>query len=286
MRKTDEKKFYGMMNDYMFHLVLQESDLVLKNLVSALMDIPLEDMKECHVGNPIDYGKAMDGKEIILDVRLTLNNDTSIDIEVQVQRETFWIERSLLYWSRTYDRLHVKEEYNKLIPTVHIGILNFTLFKDAPEFFSEYSILNNKTGKPYSDKLRIKVLDLSRPDLAGDSPKEQKLLKWVRIFKAKTQPELENLSEGEEVFEEVAEVIEKLNADEEVRLRCEAREDYYRRLRSEYVGGFEAGEKQGIRKGEQRGIRKGIQQERMRTASIIAELEAEIARMKAERDSD
>ena len=269
---NDEKKFYGMMNDYMFHLVLQESEKVLTGLVSALMDIPLEEIRQCRVENPIDYGSSIEDKEIILDVRLSLNDDTNIDIEVQVNKHKYWIERSLLYWARTYGRLNTGEEYGKLKTTYHIGILQFTLFEDEPEFYAEYGLYNKKNGRQYTDKICIRTLDITRPDLADDSQKEQNLLKWANAFKAKTLPELEKLCKGEEVLEEMAVIIKKLSEDEKIRMRCEAREDYDRWLRTQYC----AGKEEGFDEGHQ----KGAEEERARSAAEIRRYQQEIAELR------
>ena len=54
--KTEEQKpeaelRYGLKNDYMFRATLQSSQRVLEGLVSALLDIPLHEIKECVIEN-------------------------------------------------------------------------------------------------------------------------------------------------------------------------------------------------------------------------------------------
>ena len=98
----------------------------------------------------------------------------------------------------------------------------------------------------YSDKLCIKVLDLTQLEKAKKQPGiDKKLLKWASIFKAETLEELEQLAGKEEVFENMVLTLKKLSEDEKIRMQCEAREDYERCLRSEYS----AGKREGIEEG-------------------------------------
>jgi len=162
-----------MQNDYMFHAVLQKNEEVLRNLLATLLEMDEADIVDCHLENPIELGKEIEGKECILDVKLTLNNAKIINIELQVYKQTYWVERSLLY--------------------------------------------------------------------------------WASIFKAETLEELEQLANGEEVFEKMVVTMKKLSEDEKIRMQCEAREDYERCLLSEFNAGKREGEEIGEKRGEKRG---------------------------------
>ena len=234
----------------MTNAVLQKNEEVLRNLLATLLEMDEADIVDCHLENPIELGKEIEGKECILDVKLILNHANIINIELQVYKQTYWGERSLLYWARAYDSLKSEEDYGKLLPTYHIGILDFTLFEDHPKFMAKYQILDVEDGYLYSDKLCIKVLDLTQLEKAQkQSNVNKKLLKWASIFKAETLEELEQLANGEGVFEKMVVIMKKLSEDEKIRMQCEAREDYERCLLSE----FNAGKCEGEEIGEQRG---------------------------------
>lgn len=270
---AEKRKFYGMRNDYMFHAVLQKNEEVLRNLLATLLEIDEAEIESCHIENPIELGKEIEGKECILDVKLTLNNDKVINIELQVYKQTHWINRSLLYWARTYDNLKSGQDYSMLLPAYHIGILDFTLFENHPKFMAQYQILDVEDGYLYSDKLCIKVLDLTQLEKAKQEPEtNKKLLKWASIFKAETLEELEQLASGEEVFENMVVTMKKLSEDEKIRMQCEAREDYERSLLTEY----NAGKSEGIEQGIQQGIaseRGNTEKERQRADALAAEVE-------------
>ena len=271
---AEKRKFYGMRNDYMFHAVLQKNEEVLRNLLATLLEIDEAKIESCHIENPIELGKEIEGKECILDVKLTLNNDKVINIELQVYKQTHWINRSLLYWARTYDNLKSGQDYSMLLPAYHIGILDFTLFENHPKFMAQYQILDVEDGYLYSDKLCIKVLDLTQLEKAKQEPEtNKKLLKWASIFKAETLEELEQLASGEKVLENMVVTMKKLSEDEKIRMQCEAREDYERCLLTEY----NAGKREGIEL-----ERENTEKERQRADDAVkraAELEAEVKRL-------
>lgn len=276
---AEKRKFYGMRNDYMFHAVLQKNEEVLRNLLATLLEIDEAEIESCHIENPIELGKEIEGKECILDVKLTLNNDKVINIELQVYKQTHWINRSLLYWARTYDNLKSGQDYSMLLPAYHIGILDFTLFENHPKFMAQYQILDVEDGYLYSDKLCIKVLDLTQLERAKqESETNKKLLKWAGIFKAETLEELEQLASGEEVFENMVVTMKKLSEDEKIRMQCEAREDYERSLLTEYNAGKSEGiasERRNTEKERQRAEKESqrAEKESQRADALAAEVE-------------
>ena len=211
------------------------------------------------------------------------NGGEVINIELQVYKQTYWINRSLLYWARTYDNLKSGQDYSMLLPAYHIGILDFTLFENHPKFMAQYQILDVEDGYLYSDKLCIKVLDLTQLEKAKQKPEtNKKLLKWASIFKAETLEELEQLASGEEVFENMVVTMKKLSEDEKIRMQCEAREDYERSLLTEYNAGKSEGIEQGIaserrntEKERQRAEKESqrAEKERQRADALAAEVE-------------
>lgn len=73
---------YGLTNDYMFRALAQESNASLRHLISALLHIPFYQIVSCEITNPIILGQAITDKNCILDVRVLLNNNSLINIEM------------------------------------------------------------------------------------------------------------------------------------------------------------------------------------------------------------
>lgn len=220
-----------MTNDYLFRALLQKNNKVLKGLICALLHLKPADVESVVITNPIELGKAFDEKTFILDIKVNLNYYTIINLEMQVINEQNWTERSLSYLCRNFDHLKAGEQYQTLRPVIQIGLLNFTLFPDCPEFYSTYQLLNVKNHTLYSDKLRISVLDLTQIDLATEEDRRYQLDYWAALFKSTTWEELRMLAKDNEYIADASDTIYKLSQEERIRMECEAREDYYRRQR-------------------------------------------------------
>lgn len=216
-------------NDYLFRALLQRNNRVLKALICSLLHLKISDVHSVIITNPIELGKAINDKEFILDIRVELNQNMVIDLEMQVLDEGNWPERSLIYLCRAFDNLNRGEDYTAIKPAVHIGILDFTLFEEAPEFYATYWMTNEKTHQIYSDKLRLSVLDLNCINLATEDDKHYKIDHWASLFKSTTWEELKMLAKSDKYIQEAANSVYELTQDEKIRQQCEAREDYRRR---------------------------------------------------------
>ena len=219
---------YPLMNDYMFRSVMQSNENVLKGLLCSLLHLNPNDIWSVQILNPIELGKKISDKDFILDIKILMNNNTSINLEMQVNNRYNWPERSLVYLSRLFDGLNAGEAYKAVKPAFQIGILNFTPFPRYPEFFGTYKMLNIKNYHKYSDKFTIHVLDLTQIHLAAKEDKEYGLDKWARLFKALTWEDFKMISAGNKSMQEAGETLFALNGDDRIRDRCEAREDYRR----------------------------------------------------------
>lgn len=221
----------SMTNDYLFRALLQRNNNVLKGLICSLPHLEPEKVHSAEITNPIELGTSINDKTFILDIRLSLNDNAVINLEMQVINQRNWVERSLNYLCRTFDSLQIGEKYQQIRPVIQIGLLNFTLFPDRPEFYATYQLLNVKNHSLYSDKLRLSVLDLTRIDLATEEDKTCRLDCWASFFKATTWEELHMLAQHNDSIKEAADTVYQLTQEERIRMECEAREDYYRTQR-------------------------------------------------------
>ena len=219
---------FPLTNDYFFRAVMQENNRVLKALVCSLLHLNEDEVHEVRILNPIELGKQVGEKDFFLDIRILLDNRMSVNLEMQVINAGNWVERSQCYLCRSFDSLNKGANYKDVLPAVQIGILDFTLFPDAPEFFATYRLMNVKSHKIYSDKLRLSVLDLKQIELATEEDKSYNIDYWARLFKATTWKELRKMAEQYPIFNEAARTAAVLSEDEKIRQQCEAREDYYR----------------------------------------------------------
>ena len=227
MRATG-KLPYTLINDYMFKALLQKNQKVLKHLICSLLHLQQEDIRSVKVTNPILLGAVQtedfDGKTFVLDINVLLNDQTLINLEMQVADYRNWPERSMVYLCRNFDRLQSGQDYMEIKPTIHIGFLDFTLFPEHPEFYATYMMMNVKNHHIFTDRITLSVVNLKHMELATQEDREWKIDYWASLFKATTWEELKMLAEQNPVMGDAAETIYELTADEAIREQCKARE--------------------------------------------------------------
>ena len=227
------KLYHVLTNDYLFRALLQENNDVLKGLMCSVLHLSPDSVKSVTITNPILLGKELGRKTFFLDINVLLNDDTLINIEMQVANLGNWPERSLGYLCRSFDSLNKGDDYIDVKSAIHISFLDYTLFPSYPEFHSVYKLKNDKNSMIYTDKFMIHVINLTCIDLATEEDRFYGIDQWASFFKAKTWEEINMLAKQKPLFESAAETIYQLDNDPGMRWLCEAqnatliRERYY-----------------------------------------------------------
>ena len=223
-----------MTNDYLFRALLQENNHVLKSLVCALLHLDENVVSKVEITNPILLGKSISRKEIILDVKVMVDDKQIADIELQVVNYGNWEERSLSYLSRAFDNVNRGRDYSEAIPVTQIGILDYTPKPALPMFYYSNSFRCDMNPEVvYSDKMRVVVLDLTRIAQATETDKAYHLDKWAQLFKATTWKELKAMVSQSAVFSEAVRTIAGLAYDEQIMEQYRAAEEYIIHERSQ-----------------------------------------------------
>ena len=213
---------YRMVNDALFHIVMEANPAVLKSLLCALLNLKEKDITSIQLMNPFELGNTVYDKNYILDLKITLNDTTLINIEVQVLKLKFWKERSLGYLCRTFDNLNKGDDYSQTKPAIQIGILDFEIFENDTEFYATYHLANDISHKIFSDKFRLSVLQLNQSEHATEEDTACKRVLWAKFFKATTWEEVSMLANHDPIFAEAAKTIYRVTEDERVRYHCDA----------------------------------------------------------------
>jgi predicted transposase/invertase (TIGR01784 family) len=270
---------YPLTNDYMFHMVFQDAREVLKRLLAALLEIPLGNIISTKLLNPIIPGEKADDKEIILDLRIGLNNNSVIDIEMQVARNEDWINRSVFYLCRDFASFGKGKEYGALEPVIHISILDFNPpdIAGRQSLYTKYRLMDLKTHHVYSDIIAMNVLNLKYINKATEEERQTDLYRWASLFRARTWDDLKSAAKGvtsmdESTVNNFVFTMAKLSEDEKIRMACQAREDYELTMKTQFSGGYKKGIKAMERKIAKKD-RKIAEQDK-----LIKELQAKIAR--------
>lgn len=217
---------YKLTNDFMFHVVFEKNIPALRMLLGSLLHMVPEEIKSLEVCNPTDYGSFVTDKKIILDLKLLLNSNKLVNIEMQVLNEKNWPERSLIYLCRSYDNVSKRRKYSTVFSANQVSILDFDLDNTEPEFYSTHHLINDRTGLIFNGNFALSVLNLRRIELATDEDKMWRIDRWARLFKSETWEELRMIAAEDVEMTNVANTLYTINSDEQARLWAQAREDF------------------------------------------------------------
>ncbi|MCR4777251.1 MAG: PD-(D/E)XK nuclease family transposase [Lachnospiraceae bacterium] len=129
------------------------------------------------------------------------------------------------------------DNYSILKPTTHVCITDKELIEGNDEFYSKYLLLNTKTHEPYSTDLGINVLQLNHTDNATQNDIDNNLVYWAKLFRATTWEEFIALADGNEIIEEVGDLIFTLNTDDQSKELLEGHRRYREQLATSYAAG-------------------------------------------------
>ncbi|MDR2734757.1 MAG: Rpn family recombination-promoting nuclease/putative transposase [Spirochaetota bacterium] len=272
---------YTLTNDTLFKMLFVHHPDLLKRLVAVLLDIRLESIEQFDIVNSEIPPDTKGDKFCRLDINMKVNGQR-VDLEVQVDDEGDYPERSLYYWAREFSsELHEGEDYIDLPKTVLISIVTFNLFKCA-DFHSEFQALEVTRHELLTDKMRLCYFELSKLPKVIGADDELKL--WLSLFRAKTEEDLRRIEIlGVPIMEQAIEAYRQTKATDEFRelerLRSRARHNEAAALRH----AREEAEKKADKKWQaERDKWQAVNAEKdtiiAENAAVIAELRARIAK--------
>lgn len=83
--------------DFMVKALFSSKEIILKQFISDVLSIPMEEIRSVRIANPYLRKKYYRHKQGILDILLFLNEDRKINIELQVKIQKEWRKRNLFY---------------------------------------------------------------------------------------------------------------------------------------------------------------------------------------------
>ncbi len=249
--------------DFAFKEIMTDENARI-GFLSAVLKLEPKEIQKTNLLNTNLRKLHQDEKQGILDVRILMNNNTEIDIEIQLAELKVWADRSLFYLSKMYtEQIQEGQAYHVFKKCVSISILNFTLFPKEPEFYSCFRIMEEKRHIVYTDKMEFHVLEL--PKLPKELKKDSsKLLLWAKFINAEKKEEFEMLAEKDSYLNQAYQKLQVISQDKEKRLEYEARE---KAIRDHNQLLYEAKQS-----GIQEGVQKGSQKEALRIAKDLLTL--------------
>ena len=210
---SDEKITVKLTNNYAFQKIFKNTKIV-KGFPMALLDLKEYEIKKIEITDPFTLGENDEEKEGILDIKLILNQNRKINIEMQNTYQDDWTERSLFYNCRMFtDGLKKGHPYGEIPPCIHVGILNFNQMI-SPNYYHKFSLMDEKTKEIYSRKFQFHMIELKKLKYVKEKQKKKPLYRWAKLIAAQTWEELEQESKGNKYMERALEEMIKISQDE------------------------------------------------------------------------
>lgn len=212
--KTDPEKMISLKYDDMFHEVFS-CETVIRQFLSDVLGIPPESIRTARLVTPRLWKRCRRQKLGILDIALELNDDTRVNVELQVRMQQQWVKRQLFYLAKMYEEdLKTGEQYGRLKKCISIGILDFPLLEG--EEYHSVCLLRDERGRELTELWELHIIEL-RKNLHGD-----RLDDWIRLFHAKSREELDMLATKNRGLAEAAGIMKRMSLGKTLRYRYEA----------------------------------------------------------------
>lgn len=268
------------LNDIYFKYLLgsdQHKDLTLSFINSILGRTEANKFTNLTFLKESQEPKHKDGKVTIVDILTETSDGTKVNIEMQVGKQKYFIERFLLYLARAYaSSLNSTEGYSSLKPVIGIALCNFEINKKDPNYIISGIFANFITKKPLTDIIQMNIIELpkfKRKDFAQMSMSE----KWIYYFasnildKERSESQMyedatfQKVLEAERKFHDTAEyqyylAKEKQWRDEQARMEYAEEQARKKGHKEGHEKGLQEGLKEGLKEGLREGLQKGLEE--------------------------
>ena len=261
-----EEKIVMLKLDIIFKRVFgnEKNTEIIAGFISDMLDIPREKITKVVIKNVELPPEEIDQKFSRLDLNLYVDG-RKINIEMQVNKESAYKERTLFYWAKLYsDDLDSGEDYSALSQTICVNIINFNLF-DCENYHSHFMLKEKERDEIMTDKLAIHFFELKK---VGKYKRNKRMEDWLTLINAETEGDLMALQQNTSIpeIQKTIVILREMSADEKIREEARRRE---KRLHDEATAlnharkegieeGIEKGRAEGEAIGEARGRAEGI----------------------------
>lgn len=235
--------------DYAFKEIMMDEKARI-GFLSAVLNLNPADIRKTELSNTSLRKLHEDEKQGIVDVRILMNNNTEIDIEIQLSILNVWADRALFYPAKMYtDQIRPGQDYTVFKKCVSISILDFVLFREDPEFYSCFHIREDSRQTLYTDKMEFHVLELPKlpPELIDGS---SDILLWAKFINSERKEEFDMLATKNPYIGSAYEHLQVISQDREKRREYEAREKAIRDYNQGILEAEQRGREEGRAEGE------------------------------------
>ncbi len=186
-----------------------------------------------------------------LDILAILNDETIVNIEIQVLNPNNFIERTLYYWSGNYyNNLTAGEDYKKVKKTIAINILDYEQFEEGP-FHEIARLKRDYQNKILTDRLEIHFIQI--PKFKKEERGIQtKMEQWMQFISQSNPKGVELAMKENKEIKKANDEYEYLTGEAEERRLAFLRDKAIRDEKSMREAGREEGKQEGREEGERK----------------------------------
>ena len=236
-------------NDYIFKRLFSKkgNEDILKDLLEGILEIPI---KEVEVMQEVELERVdIKDKLGVLDIKAIINENITVNIEMQVVDEKNMIERTLYYWAGLYyTGLKRGRGYKLNNKVITINILMYNIFKKE-SYHTIATIRDNENKEKITDRLEIHFIELPK-FLKSKEKGNRKLRQWLEFICNKRKGEIEMAVKENEKIAKASQEWEYLRGDEAVKRMAFLKEKWERDWNSGMHSAEEAGIEKGMKKGK------------------------------------
>lgn len=215
----------------------------LTEFLSSLLNIKIKNieiMHDIHLEKDIE-----DDKLGIIDVRAVINDNSIINIEIQLRNEFNIIERSTFYGSKLIsDQLRKNDLYKDIKPVIVICILDYNFFP-FEEYINDTVMVLNKHRK-FNVNENMKYYYIELPKFRKSNYNRESIInQWLTFIDSENSKELEEIMKKNNTIKKANDELEYLEGDEAFKRKVELREKYERDLASALYNREEKGKLEG-----------------------------------------
>ena len=222
----DNNKIFDPKWDFVFKNIFGKDEQIFIDFINSIFEDKNEKkVKEVHFENNEIIKNSLYDKESRLDVYAILDDETHVNIEIQIRDEDGFDKRTLYYWSKLYEgQIEKGDDYLKLQKSICINIVNFNIIQNE-RCHNIYGVTNLEDNDRFLTDFEVHFLEL--PKLKEKSYTDMtKLEKWLLFLKAPTEKIIEELCMQEPIIGKAMKTLKYVSQDPEARAIYEARMKY------------------------------------------------------------
>ncbi len=251
------------LNDYVFKRLLGDQDHIelLSDFLQSVLDLPARDYQGLEIVDPKMPGKYPRDKKGILDIKVNSPTGKVIDIEVQVDSQSWLSERILFYTAgMVMDQMGQGDGYDKIKRAISIVVADHHFTKKVGKRYHHRYILYDPEAelenREYARLFEIHILEIPKLPKTSDG---SKIWEWLRFFSTRKEGDFKMISKKDPMLKKAWGRLKELSADENERLLAQAREKERRDRDIMRISGLTEGMAKGMRKGKMQGLKLGLE---------------------------